>query len=83
MFSNNFLIILQIYCYLLLNYVQNDLQRHNVLFVIFDDLRPALGGYGDPLAKTPNLDALISKSHYFTKAYAQVSLIINYNYYFI
>lgn len=57
--------------------IGNDINRYNVLFVVFDDLRPALGGYGDSLAKTPHLDALIAKSHYFKRAYSQVSLMHN------
>lgn len=33
-------------------------QRPNVLFIAVDDLRPTIGAYGDPYAKTPNLDRL-------------------------
>ena len=33
-------------------------QKPNVLLILVDDLKPALGCYGDQLAKTPNLDAL-------------------------
>ncbi|XP_075161794.1 iduronate 2-sulfatase isoform X2 [Haematobia irritans] len=48
--------------------------KYNVLFVIFDDLRPAIGAYGDYLAKTPNLDKFINGSYYFTRAYSQQAL---------
>lgn len=44
----------------------------NVLFIVVDDLRPALGVYGDPNAYTPNIDRLASNSILFTHAYAQV-----------
>ena len=30
-------------------------EKHNVLFIVADDLNCALGAYGDPLAKTPNM----------------------------
>ena len=33
-------------------------QRPNVLFIAVDDLNCRIGCYGDPLAKTPNLDRL-------------------------
>ncbi|XP_070807887.1 iduronate 2-sulfatase [Pituophis catenifer annectens] len=43
----------------------------NILFVIADDLRPALGSYGDSLVKSPNIDQLASKSVGFQNAFAQ------------
>lgn len=49
--------------------------KKNVLFVIVDDLRPALGCFNDPNAVTPNIDAFAKKSTIFTKAYAQVLLL--------
>jgi iduronate 2-sulfatase len=33
----------------------------NVLFIISDDLRPTLGCYGNPIIKTPNIDALAAR----------------------
>uniref|UniRef100_A0A1A9Z969 Sulfatase N-terminal domain-containing protein n=1 Tax=Glossina pallidipes TaxID=7398 RepID=A0A1A9Z969_GLOPL len=49
-------------------------KRSNVVLVVFDDLRPTLGRFGDRLAFTPNLDAFISRSNYFTRAYSQQAL---------
>lgn len=43
----------------------------NVLFIAIDDLRPSLGCYGDPLAKTPNIDRLSSTARQFNRAYCQ------------
>ena len=48
--------------------------RPNVLFLVVDDLRPALGVYGDPLARTPHLDALASRGMVFERAYCQQAL---------
>ncbi len=45
--------------------------RPNVLFICADDLRPALGCYGDPIARTPHLDRLASRAMVFTRAYCQ------------
>ena len=33
-------------------------ERPNLLLICVDDLKPALRCYGDPLAKTPNIDCL-------------------------
>lgn len=44
----------------------------NVLFIVVDDLRPALGCYGDKRAFTPNIDSLAARSIIFKNAYAQV-----------
>lgn len=43
----------------------------NVLFIAVDDLRPQTGCYGDPIAKTPNIDRLASHGVIFTRAYCQ------------
>ncbi|RZC42461.1 iduronate 2-sulfatase [Asbolus verrucosus] len=48
--------------------------KPNVLLLIIDDLRPSLGTYGDPNARTPNIDNLASKSFVFNNAYAQQAL---------
>ena len=48
--------------------------KPNVVFIIFDDLRPALGSYGDKEAVTPNMDRLASKSTVFQAAFAQQAL---------
>ena len=46
-------------------------RRRNVLFIAVDDLRPALGCYGDPTARTPNIDRLASRGTVFRRAYCQ------------
>jgi iduronate 2-sulfatase len=38
-------------------------ERRNVLFIAVDDLKPAIGCYGDGLAKTPNIDRLAAQGH--------------------
>jgi arylsulfatase A-like enzyme len=42
-----------------------------VLFVAVDDLRPQLGCYGDPLAKTPHIDTWAARGTVFNRAYCQ------------
>ena len=49
-------------------------QRPNVLFIAVDDLRPTIGAYGDPYARTPNLDRLARSGVTFLQAYAQQAL---------
>lgn len=45
--------------------------RPNVLFIAVDDLRPELACYGNPVAKTPNLDRLAARGVLFSHAYCQ------------
>jgi len=42
----------------------------NVLLILVDDLKPALGCYGDPVARTPAMDRLAASGLRFERAYA-------------
>ncbi|KAK7096780.1 iduronate 2-sulfatase-like [Littorina saxatilis] len=46
-------------------------KRPNVLFIVVDDLRTALGCYGNKIMSTPNIDNLAKKSVKFERAYVQ------------
>ena len=54
---------------ILLAGVSEAANRPNVLFIMVDDLRPALGCYGDPLAITPNIDRFARSARVFGRAY--------------
>jgi iduronate 2-sulfatase len=45
--------------------------KPNVLFISVDDLKPLLGCYGDPIAKTPNMDRIAREGILFQRAYCQ------------
>lgn len=50
-------------------YAQESKARKNVLLICVDDLKPALGCYGDTLAQTPNIDRLAATGVSFRNAY--------------
>jgi iduronate 2-sulfatase len=43
--------------------------KPNVLLILVDDLKPTLGCYGDPVARTPHIDALAAEGLRFEAAY--------------
>ena len=49
-------------------------QPPNILFIVVDDLRPELGCYNSPVAKSPNIDKLASEGLLFNRAYCQQAI---------
>ncbi|NNE92585.1 MAG: sulfatase [Verrucomicrobiales bacterium] len=56
-------------CFLFLSISAFAGEKPNVLLILVDDLKPAIGSYGDPLAKTPNIDALAKRGTRFELAF--------------
>jgi hypothetical protein len=48
--------------------------KDNIMIIVVDDLRPALGCYEDEMAYTPNIDTLAKNSMLFNNAFVQVRL---------
>lgn len=44
--------------------------RPNIVWIVADDMNTELGAYGDPVARTPHLDALATQGTRFTRAFA-------------
>jgi len=51
-------------------------QKPNVLLVVFDDLRPEIGAYGEPDPITPNIDRLANEGIRFENAYVNYPLCL-------
>jgi arylsulfatase A-like enzyme/Tfp pilus assembly protein PilF len=57
--------------------LQASAQKHNVLLITIDTLRPdRLSCYGSPYVKTPNIDKLASSGVLFTRAFAHTPLTL-------
>ena len=46
-------------------------KKHNVLFISIDDLRPALGVYGDSIVHSPHIDKIASEGCTFMETFCQ------------
>ncbi|RLI06192.1 sulfatase, partial [Candidatus Bathyarchaeota archaeon] len=45
-------------------------ERPNILWISFEDTNPFYSRYGDPIARTPNLDRLASEGYIWTNAFS-------------
>ena len=61
-------------CVLVVLLTESSSRQMNVLFIVSDDLRPALSSYGDAIVQTPNLDKLAKRSVRFSTASSQLAV---------
>ncbi|MYH16319.1 MAG: sulfatase-like hydrolase/transferase [Gammaproteobacteria bacterium] len=47
----------------------NGVARPNIMLMVVEDLGPRIGAYGDPLARTPNIDRLAADGVRFTNVF--------------
>ncbi|TJZ62195.1 sulfatase [Sphingobacterium olei] len=55
---------------------QQKQRKPNVLFILVDDLKPAIHGFGDIAAVTPNIDGLIDRGVRFDRAYSNQAVCV-------
>ena len=65
-------------CVLFALFVLARLGNKDVLFIAVDDMRPVLGVYGHTEVKSPNIDALATKSPQFEKEYFQSGCLLSF-----
>jgi iduronate 2-sulfatase len=63
-----------IFCTVILSITEVDSRNMNLLLIIIDDLKPALGCYGDQNAYSPNIDSLAENGILFKNAFVQVAI---------
>lgn len=51
-------------------------QPYNILFLLVDDLRPAMGAFGDQFAKSPEIDHFAKTAHVFHRAYSNQAVCV-------
>lgn len=66
--------ILCVLCVLYGSFCAAEPSKPNILFIVTDDLNCRIGCYGDPVAKTPNLDRLADMGVRFDRAYCNFAL---------
>ena len=56
------------------NCYAQDVQHPNIIWISCEDISPRLGCYGDPVARTPNLDRLAHDGAIFTNVYTTAAV---------
>jgi hypothetical protein len=56
------------------SFAQQPLKHPNILWISTEDMSPHLGCYGDPVARTPNIDRLASQGTRFTNVFTTAAI---------